>query len=1110
LSRDPLIGTELLGYQIEALVGRGGMGVVYVALDPRLKRRVALKLLAPELAQDSRFRERFLAESELAASLEHPHVVPIYDAGESNGRLYIVMRYVEGRDLRSLLHRTGRLDPKRALAICAQVADALDTAHARGLVHRDVKPSNILLDERERAFLADFGLTRRSGDTDHGAFVGSSLGTPAYVAPEQIEDSDVSGAADQYALACVLFECLNGTPPFSSSSPAGLLFAHLAQPPPSLPGLDDVLGRALAKSPEHRYGSCKELVDDAGSALGLEKPSRARWPFVAAGAGAALLAGALLLALTTGHGGSQRLTPVPGNTLVAIDPHSNRTSEEIPVGTRPGGLASGFGSLWVANRDDATVSQVDPASGRVARTYPVGESPSGIAVAGGSIWVAGTSPTQRRVAVLRLDPQFGIVQRTATIDAVAPGTGASIAADGSSLWVAPATGLLSRLDPRSGRVVAQLDPGIGPISAAARAGGVWLTDDLAGTLTEVAASRRPRSIPVGDGPSAVAVGDGSIWVADTMDDTVVRIDPRTRRRLSVTHVGRGPSGLAIGLKSVWVANSQDGTVTRIDASSGRVIATIPVGSSPQSIVVADGRVWVSVQTRIGAAQTARAGGVAVLNTTGLGFAAGLNPADAQIGYATCARLVNYPDAPAPAGQRLIPELAQTMPTVSRDGRTYTFVIRPGFRFSPRSGQVVTAATVAYTLERNLSKPVSGGDPGILSSIAGAPAYAAGRTNRLAGIVAHGNRLTIRLTAPQPDLLWRLAQTTCVVPIGTPFDANLNALTFPSAGPYYVSSYVAGQGVVLSRNPNYGGERPHHLDRIELTLGVSYRRTMREVEAGTVDFAADGVPLSDAARLAAKYGRGSPAAKAGAQQYFVDPFAELDFLVLNTHRPLFRSARLRRAVNFAVDRRALSALGQPYVQRGLRPTDQYIPPGIPGFRDAHVYPFTPDLQTARRLAGPRRRTAVMYTCNDANCKQVAALVSANLAKIGIEVRVKTFNGNGYFQRLAKPGAAYDIAAMGWLADGLDPWDFLNLLLEGNVLPTFDDPEYRAKLAAAAALSGTRRYLAYARLDADLARNAAPWVAYGNAVDHDFFSARIGCQVYNPIWGVDLAALCLRKA
>src|ERR1044071_7193155 len=202
-SADSHVGTELAGYRLEALLGRGGMGVVYRAHDLALDRDVALKLLAPHLADDVSFRERFLTESRVAASLEHPNVVPIHDAGEIDGQLYIVMRLVEGSDLKAVM-REGPLEPARAVRIVEQIAGALDAAHACGLVHRDVKPSNVLLDEREHVYLTDFGLTRRLADLGIPGEHGLSLGTPAYVAPEQIVGEEVDGRADLYSLACLL------------------------------------------------------------------------------------------------------------------------------------------------------------------------------------------------------------------------------------------------------------------------------------------------------------------------------------------------------------------------------------------------------------------------------------------------------------------------------------------------------------------------------------------------------------------------------------------------------------------------------------------------------------------------------------------------------------------------------------------------------------------------------------------------------------------------------------------------------------------------------------------------------------------------------------------
>ena len=273
-SDELLAGDQLAGYEIEAVVGRGGMGVVYRAFDARLGRPLALKLIAPERAQDHRFRERFLVESQLAASLDHSNVVPVYDAGEADGRLYIAMRYVEGTDLCTLLAREAPLDPERALALVGQVAAALDAAHARGLVHRDVKPANILITEengREHCYLSDFGLTRGPDPGANSREPAHLSGTVAYTSPEQITGEAVTGRADLYSLACVLYETLTGNPPFAGRRSMAVLVAHVEEPPPRLPShgaLEPVLAKALAKVPAERYATCGELVGEARIALG--------------------------------------------------------------------------------------------------------------------------------------------------------------------------------------------------------------------------------------------------------------------------------------------------------------------------------------------------------------------------------------------------------------------------------------------------------------------------------------------------------------------------------------------------------------------------------------------------------------------------------------------------------------------------------------------------------------------------------------------------------------------------------------------------------------------------------------------------------------------------
>ena len=488
------------------------------------------------------------------------------------------------------------------------------------------------------------------------------------------------------------------------------------------------------------------------------------------------------------------------------------------------------------------------------------------------------------------------------------------------------------------------------------------------------------------------------------------------------------------------------------------------------------------------------------------------PYDWQLLYATCAKLVNYPDKPAPAGSQLKPEVAEALPRRSADGKTYTFTIRKGFRFSPPSNEPVTAQTFKYAIERSLSPAMKGPAQAFMHDVVGADAYMSGKAAHIAGVVAHGNQLVIRLVAPAPDIVARLAMPFfCAVPLGTPLDPK-GVRTIPSAGPYYVATYVPTQGVVLKRNPNYAGNRPHRLDRIVLTTGVSHKRVDAQVETGRVDYAFDGVDRADIGRIASGYGPGSPAAQRGRQQYFVTSGLGVDYITLNTHRPLFSEVRLRQAVNYAIDRRELARVGSFDFQPGpIEPADQYLPRGMPGFKDVRIYPFTPDVSTAKRLAGKTPRTAVLYTCNTSLCGELAQVVKTNLAAIGIDVQIKAFPISTYLTRLARKGEPYDLAFGGWVADYADPFDFLNFLIGsggGGALLPFDDPAYQRKVAAASRLVGPPRFLTYGKLDANVARNDAPWVAFGNFGSHDFFSARMGCQVYQPVYGMDLAALCIR--
>jgi hypothetical protein len=357
-------GTVLGEFVIESIAGRGGMGVVYRARQKNPDRIVALKVVSDALADDPQFRARFQGEAAIAARIEHPNVIPVYAVGEASGTLFIAMRFVDGMDLRALLTHEPRLEPSRATAIVDQVAQALDAAHAHGLVHRDVKPANILIVSgggREHAYLTDFGVSRAVTGTHGLTGTGAFIGTVDYVAPEQARGERVDARADVYSLGCVLFQALTGTVPFPVDNDLAKLYAHSSQQPPAArernpdlsPAFDAVLLRAMAKDPDDRYPSAGDLgraavAAGAGAAVsGSERtvavgaaarptetaiaatapstrsPRRRRLPLAVAGLAAVVAAIAVVVVIATGGSSSPSvstlsLTPVQAQYVPAI------------------------------------------------------------------------------------------------------------------------------------------------------------------------------------------------------------------------------------------------------------------------------------------------------------------------------------------------------------------------------------------------------------------------------------------------------------------------------------------------------------------------------------------------------------------------------------------------------------------------------------------------------------------------------------------------------------------------------------------------------------------------------------------------------------------------
>jgi Protein kinase domain len=604
------------GYRIEAVVSRGGMGVVYRATDLSLERPVALKLIAPELAQDPEFRERFLREPRLAASLDHPGIVPIYEAGEREGQLYLAMRWVAGSDLRQLLERGGRLSAQAAVDILAQVAEALDATHRSGLIHRDVKPANILVDDDGHAYLSDFGISQRRG-VEPGAG-GTVLGTLDYLAPEQIRSEDVDGRTDGFALACVLYECLSGAPPFRRASENETLWAHLRDPPAPLrahPALAPVIGRALAKEREDRYPTCGEMIRSAAAALGVATPgirerTRSRAALLIL-AGGLLLGGATAVALVSSQGNGGRSEPTPAldvatNSVAAVDVPDNRVRLAMPLPGRPTDVALSDGTAWMSTVDSTSVTGVSGRTRSITRSVPLAGRADAVAVGAGSIWVAdGRRGVVSRI-VLGYERVTQRIRFRPAAHAVNPvgrlrGSSASLAVGADAVWLANGTRQIMRIDPRTGH----LTPLAAPVRIDAVTGGgdrIWAVGSRAATVFRIdsgAGKLGARVVLRGaDGsaaqfPIAIAATGSGVWVLDGNSGTVTRLDPLTLEVAETTRlpIDRVPSDIAASGRTAWVSNG-DGSLSRLDAGAARA-DSVRIGESLERVAADANTVWVT-------------------------------------------------------------------------------------------------------------------------------------------------------------------------------------------------------------------------------------------------------------------------------------------------------------------------------------------------------------------------------------------------------------------------------------------------------------------------------------------------------------------------------------
>jgi ABC-type branched-subunit amino acid transport system substrate-binding protein len=643
-------GSVFAGLMVEALVASGGMGSVYRASDPTLHRAVALKVIAPALADDARFRERFLREARLAASLEHPAIVPVYAAGDSDGRLYLAMRFMGGGSVADLLDRSGSLNLSDTVRLLDGVAHALDAAHRAGLVHRDVKPGNILL-QGDRGYVADFGLavTEELDDVRSSAAGLALSGTTAYLAPELIEGDHATGASDQYALACLAFECLTGRLPFAAGNELAVVYAHLQQPPPSAVALrpelpstvDAVLARALAKQPRDRFGSCGDFIEalrSTRSVAGESPPAapdhvhrrRGRLIGVVAAAGVAAAVAATVLMY---GGGAAR--PLAGDGIAVLDGAGGHQALTIGVGRDPLAIVSdGQRNVWVVNADDRTISRLDtrPRS-TVGPPFALEDAtPSGLAYGEGALWVSTGSAADAidfgtiTSAVVRVDPvtdQPGnpIKLKPSTAAVGFHHSGSQIAAGGGSVWVIDAASEVERIDPATDQPQVIPDDGYAASAIAFGDGAVWVLGEQVSTAgspkgpfvwridprTHAPSDRIEMQV---SGASELTVGAGSVWVASPWDGRVVRIQPGAQVR---TQTIDAPGATAVRYddagRAVWVADPIDRALRRIDIASNKIGSAVELSGAPQAMAVAGGSVFASViNTGVGSAVQRQAGG----------------------------------------------------------------------------------------------------------------------------------------------------------------------------------------------------------------------------------------------------------------------------------------------------------------------------------------------------------------------------------------------------------------------------------------------------------------------------------------------------------------------